>query len=131
MMTFDEFATEAELTFTCEKQGSNPNMTDMPQGSTHWLCTLSRSDKSMAVPFSMGPAHTSPPTLSGVLECLRMDSSATDTDSFEEWADDLGYDSDSRKAERIYNTCVQQGAELKALLGEGLFGLFLSEVEED
>jgi hypothetical protein len=51
--------------------------------------------------YSMGPAHTEGPTLSGVLECLHSDFGMNPMScEFEEWAEDLGYDTDSRKAEK-------------------------------
>lgn len=37
--------------------------------------------------------------------------------SFEEWASDYGYDSDSRKAEKIYNACVDIRRKLRDFLG--------------
>lgn len=35
--------------------------------------------------------------------------------SFEDWAEEFGYDSDSRKAFRIYEECLAIGKKLKAL----------------
>ena len=40
-------------------------------------CTIRRGDESMAVRFSQGPAHTEPPTLADVLDCLASDASST------------------------------------------------------
>lgn len=37
-------------------------------------------------------------------------------DSFEEWAGNFGYDTDSRKAERIYQHCLATGDKLKLIL---------------
>lgn len=45
------------------------------------------------------------PDIKDVLYCLVADSSAYEYASFEEWAGDMGYDTDSRKAETIYNEC--------------------------
>ena len=36
---------------------------------------------------------------------------------FEAWADNYGMDSDSRKAEQIYNACVKQTNEFRTFLG--------------
>lgn len=44
------------------------------------------------------------PKTADVVHCLLMDASGTEG-GFESWAADLGYDSDSRGAERIYNAC--------------------------
>lgn len=57
------------------------------------------------------------PTLDDVMYCLVSDSDALQYDTFEEWAGDTGYDSDSRKAEEIYNACRKIGSELKKAFG--------------
>lgn len=103
---------------------SNPNMTDMPSGSTHWKVTLRGFGRRMTVPFSMGPAHTSEPEAVGVLECLLSDSDVDNYD-FEEWARNLGYDPDSRKAEKTYKACQKLTEKLHKFLGEN-FDDFLS-----
>lgn len=47
-----------------------------------------------------------PPSAMDILYCIMSDD--PHNASFECWCDDLGYDPDSRKAERIYLACVQQ-----------------------
>ena len=49
--------------------------------------------------------------------------------SFEEWAGDFGYDSDSRRAEATYNACVESAKKLKEFLGEQLFSELVYKVE--
>jgi hypothetical protein len=61
-----------------------------------------------------GPA-LKPPELRDVLYSLLMDSEAYSM-SFEEWADNFGYDRDSRKAESTYNECAAIGRALAARL---------------
>lgn len=51
-----------------------------------------------------------------VWSCL-MDGRAIDNACFEDWADECGYDKDSRKAEQIYRTCVEVGLRLRAAVG--------------
>jgi len=47
-----------------------------------------------------------PPTLCDVVYCLLCDAqSVAYGETFEDWASDLGYDEDSRTAERVYNQC--------------------------
>jgi hypothetical protein len=53
-----------------------------------------------------------------VLACLASDASALDCASFEEWAADLGYDTDSRKAETVYRACVACGLALRSMFGD-------------
>lgn len=66
---------------------------------------------------SRGPKVQPPPSLLDILYCLVQDASVLDFASFEPWAQDCGYDADSRKAETIYKACVQQSLTLKNLIG--------------
>lgn len=58
------------------------------------------------------------PDLVDVLYCLIMDSEVLERSGFEEWADEYGYDLDSRKAEQTYRLCVEQSLKLRALIGQ-------------
>lgn len=69
-----------------------------------------------------------PPTAEEVLDCLASEASAMDQ-SFEDWASDFGYDVDSRKAEKAYNACREQGFALRKLLGYADFEILLNRVE--
>lgn len=53
-----------------------------------------------------------PPDAADVVHCLLMDASGTD-ETFEEWAGNLGYDPDSRKAEGIFKACRDVAAALR------------------
>jgi hypothetical protein len=57
------------------------------------------------------------PALGDVLQSLASDASALDEPGFEAWADSLGYDRDSRKAEEIYRACLDIALKLQATLG--------------
>lgn len=58
------------------------------------------------------------PDLANVLDCLRSDaSSIDDARSFEDWASNFGYDTDSRKAEKTYRACQDSAQALRHLLG--------------
>lgn len=54
----------------------------------------------------------STPTAAAVLYCLLSDARATEQ-CFADWAVDLGYDTDSRKALAIYEACCATGLELR------------------
>lgn len=58
------------------------------------------------------------PDLADVLYSLASDSDALDSSGFEEWAEDYGYDTDSRKAEATYRTCLELALKLRNALGE-------------
>jgi hypothetical protein len=57
------------------------------------------------------------PLLRDVLYSLVLDASAVDAGSFEMWAADYGYDTDSRAAEKVYRQCLDDGLKLRAMIG--------------
>lgn len=59
-----------------------------------------------------GRGEVPSPSTADVLYCLLSDAQASDAGSFEEWAGDLGYDTDSRAAERVYKACMDVAAAL-------------------
>ena len=65
------------------------------------------------------------PELDDVCHSLLSDGAAHfDSLTFEEWARELGYDPDSRKAEKVFNSCVGEGRALaRAIRREKLDGL--------
>lgn len=58
------------------------------------------------------------PKLRDVLYSLVQDANAIDYDSFESWAAEYNYDSDSRAAERAYRACLDIALKLRAMLGD-------------
>lgn len=94
---------------------------------THWSCKII-GNSAIKFEFSMGAGHyqdarTSwqkskpiPPEINGVLECLRNDVVPFGT-NFEDWCGDLGYETDSRKAESTFRACLDSTAKLVRLPG--------------
>jgi len=104
------------LTLKCQYGAVEPK--DEWQRTAHgYRCTLRYQRRQLTVPFWMGKAHTSEPTTADVLACLCSDASAADA-SFESWAADMGYDTDSRKAESIYRACCAIAPRLRRFLGD-------------
>jgi len=58
------------------------------------------------------------PALADVVHCLLMDANGTD-ERFEDWAAELGFDPDSRKAERMYQACRDTAAALRRTFTAG------------
>jgi hypothetical protein len=82
-----------------------------------WKVTLRMNGRRMTVPFFTG--LTGEPTACDVLECLASDAASYDnTNSFEDWAGEFGFDTDSRKAERIYNQTATQTRKLRRFLAD-------------
>jgi hypothetical protein len=71
-----------------------------------------------------------PPDAGTVLDCLAADAAGHDNaDSFEDWAAEYGYETDSRKAERTYNLTGTQAGKLRRFLGNVLYEELLYQVE--
>lgn len=84
-------------------------------GTNHYRVLVKRGNKDMTVFYSMGPAYTSEPDAEDVFNSLLMDTSDIEDCSFEEWAENYGYDTDSRRAERCYEECQKILLNLKAM----------------
>ncbi len=80
--------------------------------------------------FSKGFGHHGQvPTAAEVLNCLASDASSVEGNSFDTWANEMGFDEDSRKAQRTYNTIVRQMRSLGRILGSDLYPTVLYDVE--
>lgn len=112
-----------EKNVTAEANYSDRYNEEFPN-STSWDVTLHYQRRQMTVPFYTGSAITENPTAYDVLYCLISDADVENYD-FEEWAENLGYDTDSRKAEKTYNQCVAQTKKLHKFLGDD-YELFTS-----
>jgi hypothetical protein len=125
-MNYKEFAIENGLEFRSVKVFENPNMSDMLKGSNHYQVKITRVDRfnkevlgQMIIFFSMGPALKGKPAINDILESLVIDTANLDY-GFENWCDDYGYDTDSKRAHETYHICLKEAKELKTLLGEDL-----------
>lgn len=91
-------------------------VSDLP-GASHWFCTFDRGGKAgFSVEFTQGAGHKSAPDELTVLECVMadlVDESEFNESEFDYWCDSLGYESDSRKAESIYRTCIEQSNDVR------------------
>jgi hypothetical protein len=58
------------------------------------------------------------PDTTGVIWSLVQDTDALNYNTYEEFADSLGYDADSRKGEAIYRVCLETALRLRNGLGE-------------
>lgn len=127
-----QFIAHHGITMTADWAPSNPNMDDMPAGSQHYRYRFKRGRRTMTVPFSCGPAWARAPEASAVLGCLASDSASVENATgFDGWARDMGYEPDSRKAERIYKVCTRQAGRLAKFLGPEAYKELLWNTEEE
>jgi len=73
--------------------------------------------RTLTVSFFQGSEHEREPTAADVLSSLLLDTTAENYDSFEAWAEDLGYSPDSRKARRTYLACLELAPRVRLFLG--------------
>ena len=94
---------------------ANPNQPDWTDAN-HYKVTVKHDGRQMTLYFSQGYGIKHEPREEDILNCFISDN--TDFyDGFEDWAANMGFDEDSRKAERTYNACVRQTEKAKRLLG--------------
>ena len=88
-------------------------------GSDAWMVTLSYKGRKLTVPFFMGSGHHGNEQQAyEVIGALLSDVSGVDaSSSFEGWAGDLGYDTDSRAAEAIFKSVQALAPKVHRLLG--------------
>lgn len=132
-MNIQAFIRQHRLSMTVDYADTNPNMSgddEWRRTAHHYKCVLKCGRRQMTVPFSQGCAHTSEPTAADVLDCLASDAAGIENArSFEDWAGEYGYDTDSRKAERTFRTCERQAESLKRLVGPEAYETLLYSVE--
>lgn len=131
-MNFQDFAQANNLAFTYAKTDSNPSMVNDQQPMDHWITGIYKGEDLFTLHYSKGLGHEGkPPTIEEVLYCLQIDASMLDQElTFDDWAHSLGYDPDSREAERIFKACVAQTVRLKEFMGDDMFNDLLM-CEED
>lgn len=107
-----------ELNLTCSAmKGKNVGPLLSPD-MTGWRVMLSWGQvATLSTDYFTGSAIKEV-TVADVLYSLLMDVTMVEGRSFEEWCDDLGLDTDSRRALKTYEACVAQVEPLKAFLGD-------------
>lgn len=89
-------------------------MSDIP-GANHYRVLVKRHNIEFMLYFSKGSALTGEPKLSEVMYSLLSDAYDVEGNGFEEWADNYGFDTDSRRAERMFKACQKTLLNLKTL----------------
>lgn len=109
-----------------------------------WIVILKRGSETLHSDYRTGIGHSTrkwngwsdwivtptPPKIEDVLDSLTTDASCYEEAlNFEDFASNLGYDTDSRKAERIYHLCGDMAKRLRFFLGREQFERLLWDVE--
>lgn len=113
-MTLTELCAPIKIWFVY----NNTKNDEMFKNSTSWKVTLQYKKRKLTTPFHTG-SKIKEPTADGVLYCLISDVQSVEQSSgFEDWATSLGFDTDSRKAEKIYNQCCDFVPKVRQFLGD-------------
>lgn len=132
MKTTKHFIQDWGITASSEQVDVNINNPDWKDANHYKVVLKYRKDngfKQYTTYFSMGYALKGRPTAEDVLNCLSQDVRGL-ADSFEEWADEYGYDSDSRSAEKMYRAINKQAQDIENWLPENAYKQFLTLEEE-
>jgi hypothetical protein len=128
--TLESFIARRQIRMTATRAKENPHMPCVDMA--HWRCTLrSNSGARIQVIFSMGSAHgDKAPGAADVLNCLASDAGSVECaeNDFAAWCSELGYDTDSRRAERAFKACGRAADKLRRLVGHD-FDHLLYETE--
>ena len=58
------------------------------------------------------------PTIDEVLYCLIMDADTINYESFADWADNMGYNSDSIKDKTVYDACIALALQMRGMFSD-------------
>lgn len=121
-VTIQEFIAHNSLKLTSRPVVSRQDGL-MEDSAYHFRCRLSIGRNGFSFYWSQGSGcGSSMSSLADVLDTLASDACTYEnSDNFESWADDLGYDEDSRKSEKIYRAVKRQAEQLKRLLGQSAY----------
>lgn len=116
-LSFAPFQLEMAATRIPNRADSVPN--DWSRTASHWNLSITRKGcgvkPTITTEYSMGSAHKGAPNLADVMHSLHLDSRGVEGTTFESWAGDYGYDTDSLKAESIYRACVAINGQMRQL----------------
>jgi hypothetical protein len=139
-------ATQKNTTAFCEEHAITVKATyegrrvDEPDGDNPWeydawtvrlICASPKlSRRSLTATFKVGTGQNGEaPKADDVLDSLVSDSDVDNYETFEDWAENTGYSSDSRKAENVYRACQKIAKKLRKFLGDDLLESLRNDYE--
>lgn len=135
--TIESFIQRNKITMTWVPIPNRPDKKFQSEGEQRWSdsafhfkITLKRGTRRMQVYFSQGPANGSEPRLKSVLGSIASDVvGVTNNPTFLEWAQEYGFDPDSRQAEHMHRMIDLQAGQLEKFLGADLYSELLWKTE--
>lgn len=96
------------------------SMTTDDLAAVKWECEHGKACRitSFGTPYPRSPVRMIEPNAMDVLHGLLLDAEVLDSPTYEDWADNFGYDKDSRRGEALYRACLKIALKLRAGIGE-------------
>ena len=116
---FAAIVADLGLTIDAARISTRPDKVMDDFKGDHWRIELEARalGTGLELYYSKGYGHGgAEPDLKEVIHCLLMDSDVVEYGNFEEWAECMGYDTDSRQALKIYEACEEQADKFNAFL---------------
>jgi hypothetical protein len=134
MQTLEEFLNGSDLAIRCRPVGVNRDAYDgMPVPDPlpvyRYSCELhgSNGDRPLRTVVA---TDTGAPDIRDVLDGVAAEAAVVDeARRYERWADQMGFDRDSRRGERAYRAARRQARLLRGLLGDERYEELLWEIE--
>lgn len=117
MTTLKTLARNVKLSFDCGCKLAWDKQDKCQQEANSYRCTLAYKRRRFSFDYWQGRGIEHDPDIVSVLDCLLSDARGGEA-SFEEFCAEFGYDTDSRKAEKIWQACVKYSKAMKRLLGD-------------
>lgn len=124
--TLNRLAAKVRLEFVYGAKMPYGQQDEWQRNANGYRCTLIYQRRRYSFDYWQGIGITSDPTAAGCLESLLSDASADD-DDFEAFCGEFGYDTDSRKAEKVHKACLAVRKAMQRLLGEDFEAFMAAE----
>jgi len=132
VQTLEEFLAGSDLGMRCREvdpDGGQPLLITAPWAPHQYRCELHGSNGDRPVTTIVG-SDDGPPEMSDVLDEVAAEAAVVETARcFEEWAVNMGFDPDSRHAERVYRAWRHRTNNLRKLLGDARYEQLLWATE--
>lgn len=143
-ISIQDFIAKEQLTMEWLQVPARPDaLWQSSPGAFHYMCTFGKRGrghtghdyKPLLCFYTKGAGHVKNgrpirPTIDEVLNSLALDVSYSNQ-FFEEWAESLGYDTDSRAAYATWTACQKIARDLQEYLGGSGYLTLINDVEKD
>lgn len=118
MTQLEAVCEQHNVKISCEYGAKEPMPSDPKGNMEGWRVTLRFQGRQLTCDFYQGSAYPGrEPKPADVISCLISDAQGADQGFFD-WAEDMGYNTDSRKAEAIWHACRKNSKSIRRLLGD-------------